>query len=113
MATLARRLGYDDDAKLVIISCDDLGACHVGRKVGGPQTLATHLLLQRVGDLTERGAALRRSPSLGQRLQGDDLVAHELSHPLQLGLELGLCLEIPRHRVPLAVVRRSLRPNRL
>src|SRR3954451_8186162 len=28
MATLARRLGYDDDAKLVIISCDDLGACH-------------------------------------------------------------------------------------
>ena len=28
MATLARRLGYDDDAKLVVISCDDLGACH-------------------------------------------------------------------------------------
>src|SRR3954447_26309654 len=28
MATLARRLGYDDDAKLVIISCDDLGASH-------------------------------------------------------------------------------------
>src|SRR3954453_12307520 len=28
MVTLARRLGYDDDAKLVIISCDDLGACH-------------------------------------------------------------------------------------
>ena len=28
MATLARRLGYDDDAKLVIISCDDLGSCH-------------------------------------------------------------------------------------
>ena len=28
MAALAERLGYDDDAKLVIISCDDLGACH-------------------------------------------------------------------------------------
>jgi chitin disaccharide deacetylase len=28
MATLAERLGYDDEAKLVIISCDDLGACH-------------------------------------------------------------------------------------
>jgi predicted glycoside hydrolase/deacetylase ChbG (UPF0249 family) len=28
MATLAERLGYPDDAKLVIISCDDLGACH-------------------------------------------------------------------------------------
>ena len=28
MASLAARLGYDDNAKLVIISCDDLGACH-------------------------------------------------------------------------------------
>jgi predicted glycoside hydrolase/deacetylase ChbG (UPF0249 family) len=28
MAALAERLGYDADAKLVIISCDDLGACH-------------------------------------------------------------------------------------
>jgi chitin disaccharide deacetylase len=28
MAALAERLGYDDDARLVIISCDDLGACH-------------------------------------------------------------------------------------
>ena len=33
MASLAERLGYDDDAKLVIISCDDLGACH-GANVG-------------------------------------------------------------------------------
>jgi predicted glycoside hydrolase/deacetylase ChbG (UPF0249 family) len=28
MTALAERLGYDDDTKLVIISCDDLGACH-------------------------------------------------------------------------------------
>jgi chitin disaccharide deacetylase len=28
MTALAQRLGYDDDTKLVIISCDDLGACH-------------------------------------------------------------------------------------
>ena len=27
-ASLAERLGYDADAKLVIISCDDLGLCH-------------------------------------------------------------------------------------
>jgi chitin disaccharide deacetylase len=33
MTSLAERLGYDDDAKLVIISCDDLGACH-GANVG-------------------------------------------------------------------------------
>ena len=28
MTSLAERIGYRDDAKLVIISCDDLGACH-------------------------------------------------------------------------------------
>ena len=28
MASLAERLGYRSDTKLVIISCDDLGACH-------------------------------------------------------------------------------------
>ncbi|HUG00179.1 MAG TPA: ChbG/HpnK family deacetylase [Ilumatobacter sp.] len=28
MATLAERLGYTADAKLVILSCDDLGSCH-------------------------------------------------------------------------------------
>jgi predicted glycoside hydrolase/deacetylase ChbG (UPF0249 family) len=33
MAALAERLGYDDDAKLLIISCDDLGASHAA-KVG-------------------------------------------------------------------------------
>jgi predicted glycoside hydrolase/deacetylase ChbG (UPF0249 family) len=33
MTSLAARLGYADEAKLVIISCDDLGACH-GANVG-------------------------------------------------------------------------------
>ena len=28
MSTLAERLGYSSDAKLVILSCDDLGSCH-------------------------------------------------------------------------------------
>ena len=28
MTELARRLGYDDDTALVIVSCDDLGSCH-------------------------------------------------------------------------------------
>ena len=28
VATLAERLGYDADAKVVIFSCDDLGSCH-------------------------------------------------------------------------------------
>ncbi len=28
MTTLAARLGHDDDAKLLIVNCDDLGMCH-------------------------------------------------------------------------------------
>ena len=36
--SLASRLGYDDNAKLVIISCDDLGSCH-GATVGVYQAL--------------------------------------------------------------------------
>ena len=28
MTSLAERLGYDADARLVIVSCDDLGSCH-------------------------------------------------------------------------------------
>ena len=28
MSELAQRLGYDADARLVILSCDDLGSCH-------------------------------------------------------------------------------------
>jgi chitin disaccharide deacetylase len=28
VSVLAQRLGYDDDARLVIVSCDDLGSCH-------------------------------------------------------------------------------------
>jgi chitin disaccharide deacetylase len=28
MTSLAERLGYESDARLVILSCDDLGACH-------------------------------------------------------------------------------------
>jgi hypothetical protein len=36
--SLASRLGYSDDTKLVIISCDDLGSCH-GATVGVYQAL--------------------------------------------------------------------------
>ncbi len=32
MQTLAERLGYDSDARLVIISCDDLGSCHAANE---------------------------------------------------------------------------------
>ena len=32
MDTLAQRLGYSGDARLVIISCDDLGSCHAANE---------------------------------------------------------------------------------
>ncbi|MGB1824385.1 MAG: ChbG/HpnK family deacetylase, partial [Ilumatobacteraceae bacterium] len=28
MSELAERLGYGNDARILIISCDDLGSCH-------------------------------------------------------------------------------------
>jgi len=71
MATLARRLGYDDDAKLVIISCDDLGACHAanvgvyGALRDGIATCASIM----VPAPWARDAALRYRPS-------DDIGVH-------------------------------------
>jgi len=71
MATLARRLGYDDDAKLVIISCDDLGACHAanvgvyGALRDGIATCASIM----VPAPWARDAALRYQP-------GDDIGVH-------------------------------------
>jgi len=71
MATLARRLGYDDDAKLVIISCDDLGACHAAN-VGVYEALrdgiATCASIM-VPAPWARDAALRYEPS-------DDIGVH-------------------------------------
>ena len=45
----------------------------------------------------ERLAALRRAPLLGERLEGDDLVADEPLHPVQLLLEFRIGLEVPCH----------------
>ena len=32
MSTLAERLGHPADAKLLIVSCDDLGSCHAANE---------------------------------------------------------------------------------
>ena len=71
----------------------------VGRQVRGPQPALLDLLLQRRVDAVE-GAW---SSSLNDRLDRPDLLAHELAHPVQLLLELGLGREVPRHG--LAVLR--------
>src|SRR4029079_16625828 len=71
MATLARRLGYNADAKLVIISCDDLGACHAanvgvyGALRDGIATCASIM----VPAPWARDSALRSEP-------GDDIGVH-------------------------------------
>ena len=70
---------------------------HVGRQVGRPQALALHFLFQRSHDLQKPGAAFGGAPHMSERLERDDLVAHERAHPGQLCLELGLGLEVPCH----------------
>jgi predicted glycoside hydrolase/deacetylase ChbG (UPF0249 family) len=69
--SLAERLGYGDDAKLVIISCDDLGGCHaanVGVYRALRNGLATCASLM-VPAPWARDAALRYEP-------GDDIGVH-------------------------------------
>ena len=71
MPSLAERLGHRDDAKLVIISCDDLGACHaanVGVYSSLRDGLATCASIM-VPAPWARDAALRYRPS-------DDIGVH-------------------------------------
>jgi hypothetical protein len=66
--------------------------------MGGPQPALAHLLLQRVDDLPQ--AFVRRDvllPGNGQ-VERLDLVPDERVSPVELGLVLGIGLEIPRHR---------------
>ena len=63
-------------------------------EVGGPEPTGLDLLLER---LDEPGELL---PLELQGLDGVDLLDHELAHPGQLLLELGLGLEIPGHAAP-------------
>jgi chitin disaccharide deacetylase len=71
MTSLAQRLGHDADARLVIISCDDLGSCHAanegvyGSLRGGVATCASLM----VPAPWARDAANRYSPT-------DDIGVH-------------------------------------
>ena len=69
----------------------EASASELRRKMSRPQSAAPHLYLHRLGDL---GHLLFGHIELFER---DDLVAHELAHPLQLLFKLGLGLEIPCH----------------
>ena len=68
-------------------------AAEVGRQVGGPQAALLDLLLQRL----DRALEALLAELLEDRLDRPDLLAHELAHPVELLLELGLRREVPRH----------------
>src|SRR5690348_10802752 len=71
----------------------ETAAAKLWRKVSGPQSSSSHLLLQRGG-----GALERRGVKV-ECLERDDLLAHETAHPLELFLELRLSREVPGHVV--------------
>src|SRR5439155_13393915 len=66
-------------------------ATHVGRQMGRPEPALLDLLLERVGQPPE-GRLVEV-----ERLERVDLVTDEPPHPLELLLELGFSLEVPRH----------------
>ena len=73
-------------------------SAHVRWQVRRPQSLFADLFLERCDNPREHLPTTWSAEFLGQRLQRDDLLAHEGAHPRQLGLELGLGFEIPCHR---------------
>src|ERR1700684_3980827 len=67
-------------------------------EVGRPQTLLGDRLLERVDDLPDRLARGRERQVGPDQVERLDVLAHERVRPVQFRLELGLGLEIPRHR---------------
>jgi hypothetical protein len=65
--------------------------------VGGPEIAAAHLFLQRIDDLAAR--LVQRDVLLvrPQQVERFDLLPDEGVDPVELLLEFGLGLEVPRH----------------
>ena len=68
-------------------------AAELRRQMGGPQPARLHLFLQR----RERAAQPVEAELAPDSLQRPDLVAHELAHPVELLLEVGIGREVPAH----------------
>ena len=88
----AERRGAEDLVHEAELDLAEALAAELGRQVRRPQAALAHLLLQR----RQRAVELRTVEV--ERLQRPDLLADEAAHPVQLGLELGLGREVPRHR---------------
>ena len=88
------RAGAEDLVHQTELDLPETLTAELGIQVRGPQALLLDLLLKGLG-----GAAQPLPAELvEQRLQRPHLLAHEAAHPLELGLELGFCGEIPGHR---------------
>jgi hypothetical protein len=72
-------------------------ATELGAQMGRPQVAAPYLLLERVDDLAPRLVQRHVLLVSPQQVERRDLLADELVGPVQLLLELGLGLEVPRH----------------
>ena len=63
----------------------------------GPQVLLAHALLERVDDRAAGVVEGVVGEAREHQVEWLDLVAHERVRPVELLLELGLSLEVPRH----------------
>jgi hypothetical protein len=70
-------------------------AAELRREVRGPHAASLHFLFQGGHDAGEGVAVV--APTIGERLERDDLLPHERLSPLELGLELGFGGEVPGH----------------
>ena len=82
------------------------GAAQVGPEVCGPEALVPDLVLQRVDGPAAVVVQRREGQARPDEVQRLDLLPDELVGPVQLLLELGIGLEVPRHCVPLVGVGR-------
>jgi predicted glycoside hydrolase/deacetylase ChbG (UPF0249 family) len=72
--SLAQRLGYDDDARLIILSCDDLGSLYAGDDIGVHLTLNAEHPMYRWGPLTHAPSLLSGEGGFPRSI--DDLWEH-------------------------------------
>jgi hypothetical protein len=73
-------------------------AAEVGAEMTGPEAALFHLLLERVDHGAQPGRGRGVVVVRPEQVERRDFFAHELPHPFELGLELGLGAEVPRHR---------------
>ena len=72
-------------------------AAELGPQVGGPQALGPHLVLEWIDDRAQGLVRRRELEARATACRSAPPPSHERFRPVQLGLELGVGLEIPGH----------------